>query len=279
MLNIPDITDSSIKPHRLKDQSETIPSKRNPLHIFIGWHCFSLGCQAKAEQMQTFWWKLGEAFGDYLCMDRLNDQDIDIINAAAIGNARPLTPAFIGKVLTRAENAAALHYTAGLGLLAETYHRLGKYFHKRLCAARDTTEVIEDSLVTYMTCHSKRSKYARVINYSDLPKDPPEYQYHRTIRNIFYELALKHLTMAIELEDCCQDITHNAIGDVNDKTLVRPTWWHSGQNNLTGMQDFFIKLLRCSNLSARIQPAIKDGREEASDIKSALIPNQNSLRL
>jgi hypothetical protein len=262
-------TNLSIKPHRLRDQDEQIPSKRQPFHIYVGWRCFLLGHNSREDkEMQTFWWKLGEFFGDYLCMDRLNNEDINKVNAAAIGNAQPLTDTVIFSILNRAQKAAALHYTAGLGMLAETYHRLGKYFHKRLCAARGVTEIIEDSLyVSNPHCHGKPSK-AGIITHQDLPIDSPEYQDYRIMRNFCYIQALQYLTAAIELKDDCEDITYNAT--TSNNMSVACSWWHKNQNSLDGMQDYFKKLLRCSNLFEQIRPAMNNGRTLASDmIRSA----------
>ena len=80
-----------LKPQRINNLSEndvdhsgTNVLRRHRIDILIGWFFF-LGSTTEMEgsDEKIAFWKLGEQFGDYLCMDRLNELDRKRINEVA----------------------------------------------------------------------------------------------------------------------------------------------------------------------------------------------------
>lgn len=260
--------------HRFNNQPETIADQRNPFDILAGVYCYDQSNKAKIEMAKKAWLQLGAQWGDFLCMSQLNLRNILEINDAAIRN-KELNHEKITTILKRAERAAALHGAAGYALLAETCYILGSYFAYRFLRSNSNTPAFKERWYAPSTnCHRLFPPEARILSKYFPNPDLHELSTHHysLLRDAYYGMALKAITMAIELEPHCEAITHNAT--LGSGLSQQFHWRYSKGKSLAEAQDYFKELLRVIKRDYFIRPLVQEGRETAGCIIESM---QSSL--
>ena len=252
----------NLKRHHFKNQPEDSKDKRDAFDIIAGYRCFTES-QESADYNQLLWLTRGEFFGDYNCLDtvnRLNREHLD--HAVSVNHDLPDN--YIDVMLDRANRTAELHGAAGYGLLAATYHRLGRYYAKRLMAQRNADSILEDSLKSSTHCHRFFDNKKAIK-----PESPPDPHNYLQKRNLCYLQALKYITAAIAMEKAenyCEDITHN----INfGKPIVEScSWVHKGTTDLSEMQSCYQEWVKNTRLLSLGAEMIKEGNALAEQITS-----------
>lgn len=247
-----------ILPHRIKNQAAEIPDEREILEIWLGWNCYRCSEKATSDEEEYAWWLLGEAFSDYLCIDRLNNIDRERIDQAA-QHHEIIDDDFLGPILDRAERAADLHLTLGYGLLAETAYCIGQYY--RQMAEHQSNEI------SY--CYEVDARTFAKENIADSPLTI--FERYLNLAAFYYAEALKYITAAQIMAPATENIINNAIWGDYDIFSDRSCSWNqqhfvnqdfiSGLNHLS---QIYTDAIYSTRQSERVASAIVEGENLAN---------------